>query len=73
MSASMALMLGFAVPASAGVPRTTEWFCLVPEDDQYVGVVFVAVPERATGGITQADSTAGETFGARFGEICSVR
>jgi hypothetical protein len=70
----LAMTSALTIPAEADVARTTQWVCQVPEEDGSVTeVVFVSAPPAAAHGITQANSTAGETFAQQFGESCIVR
>jgi len=66
MLGSSALTLSLASPAGA----TVRWVCTVPEEGD---VTFVSAPDAAAHGIETANSHAGQTFAARFGEECTVR
>ena len=69
VGAAIVLTLTLIIPAHAGVPRTVRWVCDVPD----VGsVVFVTAAEAARHGIDTANAHAGQTFTARFSEVCTV-
>jgi hypothetical protein len=69
---ALALALTVALAAQAmgdSVVKSVSWVCDVPGEGT---VTFVSAPEAARNGIEQANSTAGATFNARFGEVCHV-
>jgi hypothetical protein len=67
--AAVALTLMLASPVQADpVDRNVKWVCVVEGEP----VTFVAAPEAALHGITQANATAGHVFHDLFGEDCHV-
>lgn len=69
MLGATVLTLALAFPAVGGQPRTVTWVCDVPGEGL---VTFVTAAEAARHGITQANSTAGQVFFDKFGEVCTV-
>ena len=69
MVAAVVVTGALALPAQAAVDRSVKWICNVPGEGD---VVFVAAPDAALHGITQANDTAGAVFGTQFGEVCRV-
>ena len=63
-----AIVLPLVLTTPAGA--RTNWVCIVPGEGP---VTFVSAADRAHLGIETANGTAGQTFLARFGEICTVQ